>query len=261
MKVAIVGGMKELVSEYSQVARSEGFEVTNKLYGKWDLLHLIYPLSKQGIQQLVNSNGRQKILLHFQGDDTRPRNPFHYFLLKRVLGTGSVCAYSTSDLSYNLDWLAPDLEQFYLPVPIDTNKFKPLGLRRTHIPLVSGELSRIKHWGQRFEELKEKRFDVLDWGVDREHYKAIAPSFARFVHKRGYDEMPKYLNKRVFVVPQASKAFELMGVLGRSELEALACECRLVGFNEFDRESVLEEHGFEVVGGILSKIYDEVYER
>ena len=258
MKVAVVGGMKSLVADYTRIAREQGFEVLNRLYGDWDLLHLVYPLSRQGVQQWFNAGTNQKVLLHFQGDDTRPRNAFHYWWLKRLIEMGSAVAYSTPDLEYNLDWLAPDLPRFHLPVPINTKLFKPQKRLKAEQPLIAGELYKMKHWEQRFKELKGREFDMIDWGLDREYYKDIAPKGTRWFPKQDYDSMPDLYTSYNEVVPQASEAFEMLGAMGRVELEALACGCKLVGYPRYDRNYVVKNHSNKVVGKKLAKIYNEV---
>jgi len=185
----------------------------------YDIVHIHYAYFG-----MLGILGGYHYWLHCHGTDIR-RNLYHPAYKKITsmsLKRADRVLYSTPDLKVHADRARTDA--MFLPNPIQTEMFEPKGFEGTEdkILLIS-RIDKVKGIDVAFaalEKIKKNypkvQIDALMWGPDLERFKNS--DAVNFIPKVTHKELAGMIPNYRIVVGQ----FEL-GIMGMSEMEALAC--------------------------------------
>jgi glycosyltransferase involved in cell wall biosynthesis len=187
---------------------------------KFDIVHIHYAYFG-----MLGFLGGYEYWLHCHGTDIR-RNLYHpLYKVPTIISMKNAKSvlYSTPDLKVHAENKRPDAS--FLPNPIQTSKFEP-----TDIPesvhgkvLLISRIDAIKGIDAAFDAIKiiKKKnpsisIDAFLWGPDLERFKDNR--LVNWIPTVSYNEIAKLLHNYQVIIGQ----FEL-GILGMSEMEAMAC--------------------------------------
>jgi glycosyltransferase involved in cell wall biosynthesis len=186
----------------------------------YDIVHIHYAYFG-----MLGFLGRYEYWLHCHGTDIR-RNLYHP-LYKTPTAISMKHAknilYSTPDLKVHAEKKRPDAS--FLPNPIQTSMFEPTGIpENVHgkILLIS-RIDAIKGIDTAFaaiELIKKKNpsvsIDAFLWGPDLDRFKGNCS--VNWIPTVSYNEIARLLHNYQVVIGQFA-----LGILGMSEMEAMAC--------------------------------------
>lgn len=186
----------------------------------YDIIHIHYAYFG-----MLGVLGRYEYWLHCHGTDIR-RNLYHP-LFKQITSLSMRHAkrllYSTPDLKTHAEKKRPDAT--FLPNPIQTSLFEPTSISNegTGKILLISRIDAIKGIDTAFSALAKikKRnpsvsVDAFLWGPDLDRFKN--ESFINWIPTTSHDEIANLIHNYQIVVGQFA-----LGILGMSEMEAMAC--------------------------------------
>ncbi len=270
---------KKIISLYSQGVK---YNLLNRFqeyvflpnFSKFDIFHVDAPrYSCVWTYLLKKKNRKIKTISHFHGSQLRSPSIFSFFIIKHILPKMSdVFLYSTPDLFIFLSGLSErsrrieNIPKIWLPNPIDTSKFRPMPeiektedeiLVFTRISPEKGVNKILKF----IENHKDKTFILIELG-DKNYIEKVRKEIKkrnltniRWEKPVRKSELPYFLNKFKYVLPQFHAAVEMLGCYGISELEAASCGCKIIGMDWLNREFVERYHSIEKVARRLYQIY------
>ena len=224
----------------SKIAR-EGYDIVHIHYAFFGMLGVL---------------GGYPYWLHCHGTDIR-RNLYHPLfktVTKMSLDRAERVFYSTPDLKVHAEKARADAT--FIPNPIRTELFEPRSFEGTgnKVFLIS-RIDKIKGIDVAFRALErikknnpKLQIDALTWGPDLERFKECG--FINFIPKMTHEELARLIPDYRVVVGQ----FEL-GIMGMSEMEAMACARPVVCHFEY------QDWYAEAPPLALAKTEDEIVER
>lgn len=195
----------------------------------YDIVHIHYAYF--GVLGIL---GGYPYWLHCHGTDIR-RNLYHPLFKKPTamsLNRAGKVFYSTPDLKVHAGKVRPDA--MFLPNPIQTEMFEPKGFDGTRgkVLLIS-RIDKIKGIDLAFsalEKLKKRnpsvQIDAILWGPDLDRFKD--KDFVNFIPKVTHQGIAGLIPNYQVIIGQ----FEL-GIMGMSEMEAMACARPVVSVFEY----------------------------
>ncbi|HEY3375703.1 MAG TPA: glycosyltransferase family 4 protein [Candidatus Aquicultor sp.] len=196
---------------------------------EYDIVHIHYAYF--GVLGIL---GNYRYWLHCHGTDIRKNlyRPAFKNVTTTCLNRADRVFYSTPDLKVHADTVRGDA--MFLPNPIQTELFEPKGFDGTHgkVLLIS-RIDPVKGIDVAFEaleKLKERNpkieIDAFAWGPDLARFKD--KSFVNFIPPVSHSEIATLIPRYQVIVGQ----FEL-GIMGMSEMEAMACARPVVSDFEY----------------------------
>jgi len=173
----------------------------------------------------------RKVIIHYHGSDIRGR----WRERERYWSMADLVLVATPDLLEN----APKTVT-YLPNPVDTELFKPIPeLRRpgTALYIVKHHEDEDVNWPRRVAEKLNLKLTIRD----------------RLKEPIPYRELPKILNQFEYYIDR-----NYIKSLSKTALEALACKCKVVRWDEKVIEKLPEKHKPENVVMKLRELYEQI---
>jgi glycosyltransferase involved in cell wall biosynthesis len=189
---------------------------------RYDIVHIHY--AYLGVLGIVK---KYPFFIHCHGSDVRMvrSDVMRWLPVSQSIKQAEACFFSTPDLANVVQGIRPDA--IFLPNPINTDHFKPLGNIRSLCPvrvLIISSLSDLKGVSIAFEAIRILRnansgieVSAFSNGLDENKY--LGTPGVKFFSHVTYSEMPNVIGAHDIVIGQFSEG----GSLGMSELEAMAC--------------------------------------
>jgi len=192
------------------------FLLKNIDFNKFDIIHLHY-LTNWASLGLSFRKTKKPTVLHAHGSDTRPKNMFTKIVQKLVINKSNVLLYSTPDLNKNLKWFKGQL--IYLPNPVEVPKKNPKVKKYENRILIFTTLNKVKKIEKIFPIIKnlDYKFDIIDFGPDKEYYKNITPKNVNFIKPIKHENIKKELLKYPLIIGGSQD-----GTIRMSELETMS---------------------------------------
>lgn len=186
---------------------------------QYDIVHIHYAYF--GILGIL---GGYNYWLHCHGTDIR-RNLYHPAfknVTRMCLNRAERVLYSTPDLKKHADGVRPDAT--FLPNPIQTELFEAQNFSGTEgkVLLIS-RIDKVKGIDVAFEALEKLKrrnpkiaIDAFAWGPDLERFKDR--EFVNFIPQVAHKDIARLIPNYQVVIGQFA-----LGIMGMSEMEAMAC--------------------------------------
>jgi len=259
--------MHNIIDLYGKELSSLGIEVVKDTTGSidqdYDIIHGHYALTRPVLKAFFKARAKRiPFIIHHHGSDIRriddrgavPILPHHRAICSAVRRGADMALLSTPDL---LEWV----NGFYIPNPVDLDRFKPMNIEKTHRTLLFGRFASRELLLPLLD--KDKEYDMLNWGVDMK-----LPKNVRKIPFQPNERLPDLFNRYEKMIGPLTDPVSL----GR--LEAMACGLKtytdfpkkytvFYGFEDPDevddpRRFVQKYHSPKAVADILVSVYKEL---
>jgi len=173
----------------------------------------------------------KKIIIHYHGSDIRGK----WKVRKRFWKKADLILVSTPDLLQG----APE-NAIYLPNPVDTELFKPL--------------PKLREIGTALYLVKHQKGEDLNWPIEVAKKMQLKLTVRdRVKEPIPYGQMPNYLNTFEYYIDR-----NYIKSLSKTALEALACGCKVVRWDEEIVQGLPDGNRPENVVVKLKQIYEQL---
>jgi len=208
--------MLNIIKVYKQELKKLGVQcdanTTGKIEGDYDVIHGHYALTKPVIKACLRARIRGiPFIIHHHGSDVRRITkdgakgllPHHRMVSSLVRRASDLCLLSTPDL---MEWVSG----FYLPNPVDIEKFHPMSTKKSKRVLLFGRFVSKRSLLPLLKE--DQEYHMLNWGTEMD-----MPANVRKIPFQPNEKLPLLFNRYKKMIGPLTDPVSL----GR--LEAMAC--------------------------------------